>query len=231
MIRRTLVSCMAGALALFFVLTLAVPQAQVPGGPIADLQTRVQALEQAPLASYDQLAGLPCTTAFNETGTVKLVGLFKTSLFKTSVCADGRFLDLGPAVFDTQTKLMWEKKTTPVGSGHNFADLHDVDNTYTWSTAMGDWIAAVNAEVFAGFSNWRVPMKDELLTIVDTSVAMCGLVTPCIDPIFGPTQASDYWSSTEVGPNVAWIVIFSSGNLRFGNKNADVHVRAVRSGP
>jgi hypothetical protein len=49
-----------------------------------------------------------------------------------------------------------------------------VDNGYSGAAAIGAWIAAVNAEGFAGFSDWRVPTPDELLAVVDTSVATCG---------------------------------------------------------
>ena len=46
-----------------------------------------------------------------------------------------RFVDNGDGtVTDVDTGLMWEQKTTAVGSGVNLADPHDVDNTYTWST-------------------------------------------------------------------------------------------------
>jgi hypothetical protein len=34
--------------------------------------------------------------------------------------------------------LQWEKKTTPVGSGMNPADLHDVDNRYSWAGCCGE---------------------------------------------------------------------------------------------
>ena len=211
MIRRALVNWAACALALVCVLTPAVSRAQRQGqgGRISNLQRRVHMLEQ-------QVADLSDR---------------------------GRLGDLGLVVVDKQTNLVWEKKTTKVGSGENFDDLHDVDNVYDWCEATGNnegprclendtsWIGKVNAEAFAGFTNWRVPTREELLSIVDTSVATCGKDMPCIDPIFGPTQASEYWSSTEVSPNVAWIVIFSSGNLKFGTKVDRVHMRAVRSGP
>lgn len=210
MTRRTLISCVAGGLTLVGALTTAVPQAQRQGsgGPIADRQWQVYRLVQ-------QAANL-------------------------SIAA--RFVDMGLVVVDTQTNLVWEKKTTEVGSGENSGDLHDVDNRYDWCEATGNdegprclgnetsWIGTVNAEAFAGFTNWRVPTREELLSIVDTSVATCRSGTPCIDVIFGPTQASEYWSSTEVSPNVAWVVIFSSGNLKFGTKSDPVPVRAVRSG-
>ena len=194
-------------------------------------------------AKFEQLASVwtVCGLAIvglAAAGTVNLEGLPRTP-----IGAEDRFVDSGLVVVDTQTNLVWEKKTTEVASGANLEDLHDVDNTYTWCEATGNnvgprclgnatsWIGQVNAEVFAGFANWRVPTRGELLSIVDTSVAMCGFVTPCIDPIFGPTQAFNYWSFSEVSPNVAWSVIFDSGNLKFGTKNAVVHVRAVRVGP
>lgn len=211
MIRRALISCAAGALTVVCVSPPAVPQAlqQVRAGPLAELKPRARLLEHQAAAPSD----------------------------------GRRFVDLGLVVADRQTNLVWEKKTTKVGSGENVDDLHDVDNVYDWCEATGNdqgprclendtsWIGKVNAEAFAGFTNWRVPTREELLSIVDTSVATCGRELPCIDPIFGPTQASEYWSATEVSPNVAWIVIFSSGNLKFGTKIDRVLMRAVRSGP
>lgn len=205
------------------------------------------------LGSYDDLAGLPCTSALGTQNTVKLVGWLKTPICANGVSANGRFVNLGPVVFDTQTNLMWETKK------NNARGLHDVGNTYTWCEAIGNsavntlcagnaasWIGNVNAEGgtgFAGFTNWRVPTKDELFAIVDKSSWACGYGTPCIDPIFGPTQilfrpthpiragqVSSYWASTDGGldaPDVAWAVSFWGG----GSKGVDLAVRAVRSGP
>jgi hypothetical protein len=114
-------------------------------------------------------------------------------------------------------------------------------NVYNWCQATGNsaafcggnatsWIGQVNAEVFAGFSDWRVPAREELLTIVDTSVATCGSGTPCIDPIFGPTQASFYWSSTEISEFFTWDVSFFDGFAVSDIKFVNFHVRAVRGG-
>src|SRR5207249_1065782 len=50
------------------------------------------------------------------------------------VASSGCFCDLGNGTIkDTCTGRQWEKKTTAVGSGVNPADLHDVDNRYTWA--------------------------------------------------------------------------------------------------
>jgi len=233
-------AALVGLQQLFASLNTAVNDAS---GDILSLKDRVLALETElaalgdGLTSYDQLADLPCTTASETAGTVNLVGLLKTPTCAEGTSANGRFIDFGLVVLDTQTNLIWEKKITAVGSGQNLADLHDVDNTYTWCVATGNstgfcagnatsWIGQVNAEVFAGFSNWRVATRDELLGIVD-----CSAGAPCIDPIFGPTQAALYWSSTEVGFSNAWLVNFFNGLASTGFKSFEFPVRAVRAGP
>lgn len=185
------------------------------------------------LGSYDELEGLACTTAIGTQGTVHLVGLLKSPQCAEGVSANGRYVDFGLVVFDTQTNLMWEKKDG-AGGGPNFANLHDVDNKYTWCQATGNsaeicagnatsWIGQVNAEGgtgFAGFSNWRVPTLAELQGILDTSVTTCGSGTPCIDPIFGPTAASFYWSSTEGGATFAHIVDFFFGSRSSSSRSS-----------
>ena len=37
-------------------------------------------------------------------------------------------------VYDTTTNLLWEMKTGSVGGPSNPSDVHDVNNTYTWSS-------------------------------------------------------------------------------------------------
>lgn len=243
----TLGDDMAALQELFASLNPAVNTAQQD---IAALRTDLGALENAVaglgggLTSYDQLAGLPCKTGLNAVGFVHLVGLLRSQICAAGISANGRFIDLGPVVLDTQTGLQWEKKTTTVRSGQNLADLHDVDNTYGWCQANGDstgfvcagnvasWIGDVNAAGFAGFTDWRVPTLVELLTIVDLNIAMCGLGTLCVDPIFGPTQAYLYWSSTEFNVEFGRSVNFFNGSaVGLNGKTVKLHVRAVRAGP
>jgi len=59
----------------------------------------------------------------------------------------------------------------------------------------------------------------------------CG-TSPCIDPIFGPTAANDYWSATTGAgnPALAWAVSFINGAVFSGYKYYAGDVRAVRSG-
>jgi len=140
-------------------------------------------------------------------------------------------------ITDLNTGLQWEKKnsldTTP-----NFSNLHDADNTYLWSgngsqETIWDWLDDVNAEGgtgFAGHTDWRIPNVKELQSIVDY-----GVFWPSIDPAFGDTAASIYWSSSTLAvvPALAWLVNFSFGLVDFSigdGKSNSIFVRAVRGG-
>lgn len=138
---------------------------------------------------------------------------------------------------DRNTELIWEVKC----SGANCAPLHNVDNTYRWTgdgqqETIWDWIEDVNnengGEGYAGHNDWRIPNAKELYSIV-----IHELVSPAIDPIFGPTAAFLYWSSTTDANafNFAWAVGFRRGGGGVGSFvkccGGLLHVRAVRGGP
>ena len=151
-----------------------------------------------------------------------------------------RYKDNGNGtITDKNTGLVWEMKCSSCGG------LHDKTNTYLWSTSSAtdtiwDWLADVNTEGgtgFAGKSDWRIPNVKELQSIVDYGRCDATLGGACadqaaIDPIFGPTAASFYWSSTTVAsfPGSAWFVDFSDGGVGGGGTSGIVHVRAVRGG-
>ena len=100
-------------------------------------------------------------------------------------------------------------------------------------TTIWDWVNQVNAVNFAGHSDWRLPLQesggggpfDELSSIEDGSFGI-----PSIDPIFGPTASSFYWSaSTYPGaPYLANDVFFGGGGAGSVTKGIAEAVRAVR---
>ncbi|MDX1960651.1 MAG: DUF1566 domain-containing protein [Leptospiraceae bacterium] len=96
------------------------------------------------------------------------------------------------------------------------------------------WNACNNANSnpsggFAGKTNWRVPTRDELTSLVDYSRTSA----PTINETYFPnTVASNYWSSTTFAPNTinAWYVYFVNGSVFSNDKSNNYYVRCV-SGP
>ena len=168
--------------------------------------------------------------------------LFTVELARAGSC---RYLNNGDGtVSDLNTGLMWEMKTETAG-------VHDMYNTYTWSTgdnfadgtAFTSFLAMLNngsapyngaiTGCFANHCDWRLPSIVELQGIVDLSAPGCSAGTsPCIDPIFGPTLLVFYWSATTDAPfpGYAWNVDLVYGAVSDGLKDTGVQVRAVRSG-
>ena len=116
----------------------------------------------------------------------------------------------------------WSNTDTDTDGGA-FTDFLDKLNDQTFGTA-----ATPNAVTgcFAGHCDWRLPNIVELQTILD-----CGFGPPCIDPIFGPTASSVYWSaSTSVNPIFVWLAFFNDGGANIFFKTNALYVRAVRAG-
>jgi hypothetical protein len=129
-----------------------------------------------------------------------------------STCDAARFTDNGDGtVTDRLTALQWEKKVNLDGST-SVADPHDADNAYAWTesaiaangSAFTSFLAALNTGgCFAGQCDWRLPTRDELLTIMLTP--FCTTPGTCIHPALGETVAN-YWSATSfaLDPQYAW---------------------------
>jgi len=153
-------------------------------------------------------------------------------------------------VIDLKTDLMWEQKSDDGG-------VHDKDNLYGWSTGSGlpdgtaftDFLAQLNGGAtgvgncasadavtesggFLGHCDWRLPSAAELQTILLAPYPCAA--SPCIDPVFGPTQADGYWSATThsfPGYSIfGWIASFASGGAAYDSKTLSRSVRAVRGG-
>ena len=135
-----------------------------------------------------------------------------------------RFTDNGMTISDTKTGLMWEKKTR--GDDWRRA-LNAVNASLTWEEAKEEWIGALNAQKFSGFSDWRLPQIEELLSIVDYRHPR----PPAINPVFGLVATAFYWTATPLSfhPGAAWRVFFLDGAVFVDEINNSNRVRAVRN--
>lgn len=152
-------------------------------------------------------------------------------------------------VQDNVTGLIWEVKSDDGG-------IHDKDNTYRWggktvlSSGLGiyydDWdvlLDGSNNEALCGFTDWRVPLPEELLDITSYRVGQNGYRSlAAIDLDFFPNThpvdnypAKSYWSARGYADfgnfrEILAKVVTTAGEVerRFRNSEHDVYVRLVR---
>jgi hypothetical protein len=123
---------------------------------------------------------------------------------------------------DNNTGLVWEIKA-PVATEVNFCE-----DRYTQEEAAGRYIATLNKIKYGGFSDWRLPNKDELRSLVDYSTT-----NPAIDLCFFPhCRVAAYWCADEyrMEPFCNWVIFFGLGSAIVAAKTSAQYVRAVRGG-
>ena len=121
-----------------------------------------------------------------------------------------RFTVDGDMVHDARTGLIWSRATLP-GGRRNWTDAQKAPAACT----------------LGGFSDWRLPTVQELLSIVDYE-----RTEPAIDPVF-ECEDSWYWTSTPLASSpsdYAWDVNFGSGHSLWYYQDFEGFVRAVRPG-
>jgi hypothetical protein len=94
---------------------------------------------------------------------------------------------------------------------------------FSWEQAL---VQAAKLKNFAGFSDWRIPNKNELGSIVDYACAQ-----PALDVnVFPDTQAIGYWTNSPNGfnPERAWAINFAHGEHTTPTRDALLGVRLVR---
>ena len=133
-----------------------------------------------------------------------------------------RTADAEPLVTDGTTGLVWQGCAAGLsGAG---CTSGTAQNHIWW-----DALAYCDALVYAGYDDWHLPDRYELLSIVDY-----GRILPAIDPaVFPETSNYYFWSSStySAGSIIAWQVFFGSGNMGYMTKDYPYLVRCVRGGP
>ncbi len=152
-------------------------------------------------------------------------------------------------ITDNSTGLMWEKKTQD-------GSIHSAWHTYSWSGASfgttntmdgsitSTFLAELNGDGFAGHSDWRIPNRFELESLLnlqklnpavdsafDTNCVASCTVTTC--SCTQTAAVAGYWSSTTLGSGpfvAAWAVEFNYGSSTWQVKLNNLAVRAVRGG-
>lgn len=122
---------------------------------------------------------------------------------------------------DAATGLMWKQCAEGLsGAGCTTGSVE----AFAWQQALQRGPDAV----FAGFSDWRLPNKNELAPLVEQRC-----YDPAIDLSWFPnTLSTSFWSSSPyvTHPLNAWFVYFNSGHVSFAYKGYALPVRLVRGG-
>jgi hypothetical protein len=151
-------------------------------------------------------------------------------------------------VEDKNSGLVWEKKTQDRG-------LRDAGNFYSWYNPAGSatgvnagvpdngkcrggvdcdtnaYVQAVNNMKLCGYSDWRLPTRAELATLVQFNGKQSG--KGMIDSRYFPSAPTDwYWTadSDVKGSRHAWYVLFLNGRSMKAPKSDAKRVRLVRTG-
>lgn len=150
-----------------------------------------------------------------------------------------RFIDHGNGeVTDQLTGLVWAKNANLMSSrdpgfgpdlwpgydpGFNLVGL------VGWYEAL-DYIKKLNTESYLGHSDWRLPNRKELRSLIDYSQFNPAL--PSSHPFIEVQQDDPYWSSNKCATNLAygqvWIVYLRCGSVELGSSYG--YVWPVRGG-
>jgi hypothetical protein len=150
--------------------------------------------------------------------------------------------DTWECIEDKSSKLTWEVK-------RNDGGIRDKDYSYSWlrgndSEIKGvsnggrckggvkcdtySYIRAMNEQKLCGYSDWRLPTRKEMETLVDNNNTE---KEATINKTYFPeTVPSWYWTATE-NPrhdNFAWYVLFRNGIALNDLKERPKHIRLVR---
>jgi len=145
-------------------------------------------------------------------------------------------------VRDNYAGLIWEVKVDDPASPRHF------EHTYSWyepdsqrnggQAGLADGgvcagsacdfpglIDAVNESRLCGVTDWRVPARPELLSLVNA-----GQSNPSISSDYFPWTSGAFWSLTPVAadPAAAWQLDFGNGDMATQDKTAALRVRLVR---
>lgn len=112
--------------------------------------------------------------------------------------------------------------------------IHDQTTGLQWQTAGSgrlnyrnaqNYVAFLNKKRFAGYSDWRLPTLEEVMSLMTPEKGIGGLH---INPVFN-TNLAYLWTADGAGTNKFWFADFSAG-ICYNKPASDInYLRAVRS--
>ena len=137
---------------------------------------------------------------------------------------DKRYTDNGDGtISDSKTGLMWIKNDSYLHTGH-WLNWHE----------SKVYVKGLNEVGFANYFDWKLPTKEELRSLFESSKTNGSQVGREMkihtDPLFGKNGSGSLWSANENGMHNAIGIVFNTGDTFSGNKKSRSRkaTRAVR---
>lgn len=114
-------------------------------------------------------------------------------------------------VRDAKTGLDWEAKSFESDSFNYFK------KKMSWDEFNTSYISWLNEKNYGGFSDWRVPSKDELRSLIDYRK-----IAPAFpQEIFSTLVNDDYWCGLPYGlrTDCGWVMNLNVGSATAKNKS------------
>ena len=138
-----------------------------------------------------------------------------------------------PLVFtDLATGLIWSNQQNPIKFLVPDFDSDGTagDGAVSWQHAL-DFVRLINQGSYLGYSDWRLPNINELLSLVSREAASpSGWLS---GNAFGYVEPTSFWSSTSypsANYNYAWLLDLATGGTMKDGKGAFHQILLVRSG-
>ncbi len=148
-------------------------------------------------------------------------------LQKGVVWPNPRFDDSNQVVTDNLTGLIWAKDASTPTEGSC------TGGSMSWQAAL-DYVKCLNEAKYLNYSDWRLPNKEELFSLIDRSTSKPSISSgnPFINVHGSENISYDcYWSSTTYAVNAssAWAVGMYDGNVDAYGKTSSRYVWPVRN--
>ena len=134
-------------------------------------------------------------------------------------------------VSDSLTGLTWVSDANLMKSRHPGFDADGTkgDGLVSWQRAL-DYVAQLNREKYAGYGDWRLPSRRELMSLIDRSQSgFDSKALPAGHPF--SNVGSSYWSSTttltDTSTNYAWKLDFVKGVMDSNLKTCANYLNCV----
>jgi serine/threonine protein kinase len=121
-----------------------------------------------------------------------------------------RTIKKGKIVVDFATGLIW----------HQFGS-----ESYMNIERVKPWLADLNKQEYAGYSDWRLPTLEEAASLLENEESRFGLF---IDDVFASEQRF-IWTGDTSGKGNGWVIDFYSGDVSSQALTTMVYVRPVRT--